>query len=445
MQHPPVLPPARARLHWLWVAVAALAVAGLYAIPVAGIRSTDAGEVSALQWFFHRALVPHVDLSVLVWFLAMMCVLLERARPNSGWHLPYASATARWLMGFGIAGMAASALIPSGEALMVNYIPVITNPLFFLSLSAIAAALVLVVADAGIALLLRCTSGCPAMAGAGGLVFCLLCAGGAFITSSMQLPKPTHGNAEGYYEQLFWAGGHILQYAYTQAAMLAWAAVAHYAGIRLPSRRILWLLMTAYPLIALYSLITGAMLPADSLEHRIHFTQLMIHLGGLPAGITLLWYLWASIRQLEAWRNAPAFMLGLCASWLVFMSGGFIGMMIQGVNVTIPAHYHGSVIGVSMALMLLAYRELHAHGGADLRKAKLVLWQMSVLCIGQLIHISALAISGGYGVLRKAPGGLDDPMVKMWMGIMGMGGGLAIVGGVLFVVIIALKRPKTSD
>ena len=51
------------------------------------------------------------------------------------------------------------------------------------------------------------------------------------------------------------------------------------------------------------------------------------------------------------------------------------------------------------------------------------------------MHISGLAYSGGYEVLRKTPGAVTDG-ARAAMGIMGMGGLLAIIGGILFVLVV---------
>ena len=62
--------------------------------------------------------------------------------------------------------------------------------------------------------------------------------------------------------------------------------------------------------------------------------------------------------------------------------------------------------------------------------------QMLLYTIGQFIHIVALAISGGYGVLRKTPGAPMSTEAKIYMGIMGVGGIIALIGGILFIVLI---------
>jgi heme/copper-type cytochrome/quinol oxidase subunit 1 len=119
---------------------------------------------------------------------------------------------------------------------------------------------------------------------------------------------------------------------------------------------------------------------------------------------------------------------------MLFFVGGAIALMINGVNVTIPAHYHGSIIGITVALMGLSYYVLEQkyHCLINHRVAK---WQIYLYSFGQLMHITGLAWSGGYGVLRKSPGGMLSVKAKISMGLMGAGGLIAIIGGLLFVVI----------
>ena len=58
---------------------------------------------------------------------------------------------------------------------------------------------------------------------------------------------------------------------------------------------------------------------------------------------------------------------------------------------------------------------------------------------GQLLHIGGLAVSGAMGIQRKTAGaaqGLDTWQAKTAMGVMGIGGLLAVIGGILFVLVV---------
>jgi heme/copper-type cytochrome/quinol oxidase subunit 1 len=134
----------------------------------------------------------------------------------------------------------------------------------------------------------------------------------------------------------------------------------------------------------------------------------------------------------------------LGASIALFSIGGLIGFLIQGSDVRVPAHYHGAIVGITLALMGATYAVLPQLGYAA-PDSKLARWQPWIYGAGQFLHIVGLVWSGGYGVQRKVAGAaqvLRTPQEVMGMGLMGFGGLVAIVGGLLFVVVVirALRR-----
>jgi len=112
--------------------------------------------------------------------------------------------------------------------------------------------------------------------------------------------------------------------------------------------------------------------------------------------------------------------------------------MIRGADVRIPAHYHGSIVGITLALMGLAYALLPKLG--FLRPLpRAAEWQPWTYAVGQLLHIVGLVWSGGYGVQRKVAGAeqvLRSPAEVAGMGMMGIGGAIAVIGGLMFAVIV---------
>jgi heme/copper-type cytochrome/quinol oxidase subunit 1 len=111
--------------------------------------------------------------------------------------------------------------------------------------------------------------------------------------------------------------------------------------------------------------------------------------------------------------------------------------MIHGANVVIPAHYHGTIVGVTLAFMGLAY-VLLPQLGFRAAEGRMAIWQPYVYGGGQLLHIFGLAWSGGYGVERKVAGAeqlLTTLPLKIGMGMMGLGGLVAIIGGLMFVLV----------
>ena len=99
--------------------------------------------------------------------------------------------------------------------------------------------------------------------------------------------------------------------------------------------------------------------------------------------------------------------------------------------------------GIGLILAVLA-------GLLQFLSIKALLMVTVVYGIGQLMHVSGLAVSGGYGVQRKVAGAeqmLTTLPQKIGMGVMGLGGTVAIVGGIMFVVVClkAMSKQKITS
>jgi heme/copper-type cytochrome/quinol oxidase subunit 1 len=153
------------------------------------------------------------------------------------------------------------------------------------------------------------------------------------------------------------------------------------------------------------------------------------------------------VRAPRAVGAARPLRAALVASMTLFAVGGGIGFLIQGSDVRIPAHYHGSIVGVTLALMGLAYA-LAPRLGLGTPSGRLATLQPILYGGGQLLHIIGLVWSGGYGVQRKVAGAsqvLRTTQEVVGMGVMGLGGLIAIAGGILFVVVMLkafMERPR---
>jgi len=112
-------------------------------------------------------------------------------------------------------------------------------------------------------------------------------------------------------------------------------------------------------------------------------------------------------------------------------------------NTVIPAHYHGSTVAVTIALIAITYLFLPKVGGGKIN-SRMAVWQPVIYATGQIIHITGLAISGGYGALRKTPDSIHGFSAKFWMGVMGMGGLITMIAGLMFLIICykSITSPK---
>ncbi len=422
-------------MRWLQLGVLALAIAGLFALLL--VLSRTPGTEAFFPWldFFRTALVVHVNQSVLIWFLAMAGVIWALAgEPRGVGTLPLGLALA------GTLGLSASAFVGEGAPLMNNYVPVLQRPLFFAALGLFAAGVLLRLAVAFGPLARRGLAREPDLVATAGFTVALSCLVALASLLWSWLGMPAGLEPEIHYEYLFWGAGHALQFAFTQGMMLAWLmlAAATDAGSRVSDRALqAILLLGVLPLLAVPAI--HALHPVFSVESRVAFTRLMQFGGGLgaiPLGLLVLYALFKSQPVKDAATRPLRNALGM--SLLLFAAGGLIGGLIGGVNTVIPAHYHGSIVGVTLGLMGLAYLLLPRFGYPAVT-GRLAAAQPLVYGAGQLLHVAGLAVSGALGIQRKTAGaaqGLDSLAAKASMGVMGIGGLLAVAGGVLFVWIM---------
>ncbi len=169
------------------------------------------------------------------------------------------------------------------------------------------------------------------------------------------------------------------------------------------------------------------------------FTLHMKYCGGITPTLILFNLTYEYITSPNKTLNNP-YKSCLFSSLIIFFSGGIIGVLISGVNVVIPAHYHGSIVGISLAFMGYSYyfikeTSLNCLLNTNNTIQEYAKLQPIIYAVGQFLHISGLAIAGGYGAMRKTPGLEISTKAKFGMAIMGIGGVIAIIGGLMFVII----------
>jgi len=422
---------------WLALGLAALVASGIFALLLVAARTPFLAPLFPVADFFHVALVVHVDLSVLVWFAAcagLLWTVSGAARLGSlGW-------TALAFAAVGTALMSGAPFLGRGRPIMSNYVPVLDDPLFLAGLAAFGAGFAALTLRA-IAAPARVEFGLDGVDaqrfGLNAAAVSAAIALAAFVWSWLALPDGLSGQR--YYELLFWGGGHVLQFTWTLLMLVAWLWLATLAGVRLPIGPRVATILFGIALAAVFAVpVIYLAWPVTSLEHRQLLTWLMRFGGGvaiLPIGLALVI---GVARAGRATAEARPLRAALSASLALFAVGGGIGFLIQGSDVRVPAHYHGSIVGVTLALMGLAYA-LVPRLGLGRPSARLATLQPLVYGAGQLLHIVGLMWSGGYGVQRKVAGSaqvLRTTQEVIGMGVMGIGGLVAVIGGVLFVVVI---------
>jgi hypothetical protein len=117
---------------WLWLGLLALLLAGVLALLLVLARTPGVQQLIPWEGFFHTALVVHVDLSVLVWFIAFGGMAWTL---GLGPRLTCAGWASLAVSGLGAAMMALAPFVSEGHALINNYVPVLQQPLFLTGLS----------------------------------------------------------------------------------------------------------------------------------------------------------------------------------------------------------------------------------------------------------------------------------------------------------------------
>lgn len=420
---------------WLMLGLASLVGAGLFSLLLVLARTPAIQEWLPFIDFFRVALVVHVNLSVLIWLLSMAGVLwsLSTDRDLAKWdRLSF------WMATSGTAIVVVSPFVGAADPLMNNYVPILRHPVFYTGLGLFMLGV--------LSHLLRSAftfssigdylDGAAALkVGTKLAALTAAVAIAAFIASLVGIPVNIRGQA--YFEFLFWGSGHVIQFTHVLLMMVVWVLLASASGCRFrltPRLTLTFFLLMALPVITVPFLYFAH--DVVSAGHRLAFTELMKYggLSSLPMGLAVVVSVWNADKPVGEGRYLRS---ALLSSMVLFLTGGVLGFMISGLDIVIPAHYHGSIVGVTIAFMGLSYYLLPRLGFGEITP-HLAFWQPIIYCIGQLLHIAGLAWTGGYGVQRKTAGlaqGLEHFSQVAGMGLMGLGGLISVIGGLLFLMV----------
>lgn len=455
---------------WFLFAIGSLVLAGLLSLLLVVGRLPFLGAVFTDPLFFKRALVVHVDLALVVWFqagtLAFLALAVGGAVPRALTGFSFA------LCGAGLAGLLAGAVQPGAQPILANYVPVIDHPVFLTGLAAWLAGsglyfLGALTAPACARQPLPADALVALRAAAAGNLIALATFAAAWRTTLPGLP------AIGYYELVMWGGGHALQAANVATMLALWLLLLHRwsgrAVLTGPASR--WLLSALVaphallPFAALAGTSSGAYVElATDLMRWTLFPVVLVVLGLGVRHVVLQW-------SASPWgRGAPTprgdgidsstapgegtrptvpdvarhrdhRLAGLIGSASLAVLGLVLGAFIRGSNTLVPGHYHAAIGAVTLALMTAAYdlcadttaREVVARVW---RRARL---QLVTFGVGQAVFAVGFGIAGVHGLGRKQYG-VEQHVRSLGeyvgLGVMGLGGLLAVIGGLLFLALM---------
>lgn len=437
----------RRALQWFALAFGSLLLAGIFALLLVLGRMPPLSSLFVDPVFFRRCLVVHVDLAMVLWFYAFTTALFVLIPSRSGTNT--IGRNAALLAGIGVVLLMAAATIPGVAPVLANYVPVLDHPLFIAGLVAIALALAFTLLDArllprnesrpvpgGFSLpvaavpLLRCSA------------IAILLALLTFVAAWTVMPAGLSPAA--YYEALVWGGGHVLQFASVAAMLAVWVVLLTPVLGREPVSRRTTALLGAVLVTPLFGAPLLALQGTTTLAYRLGFTRLM-QFGIAPVVLVFLGLcVRALVRAHRAGvlpRGANGRVLGFATSALLTLVGFAMGASIHGSNTVVPAHYHASIGGVTVALMAVSYPLLEGLGLPGLlgRSRALIPWQPVILGVGQVVFAAGFALAGAHGMQRKSYASeqqIRTTAEYVGLGIMGAGGLLAVLGGILFLFLV---------
>jgi cytochrome c oxidase subunit I len=434
---------------WAWLAVGALAVAGVFALLLA--LSRVPGMDKAPFWpigFFYKGLVIHVVFSLVIWLMGVFAFLVTVATQQVGGDNLRAAPLGR--IGQGVALVAfpclfVPAFFNATQPELTNYIPLIRHPAYDFGLLLLAAGVLAPV----IRLFANLDARRPmptltvAMSIAG---FVYLMALASFAVAGILLAR--QGNLMVSRDTLFWGGGHLMQFVYAIVLLTNW---------RILAGRSLGETAVEDAMFRIAVGIVGALAIAGPIFYVVFdpFSQAQHDAFRLlQFGIALPTLVFAASLIADAsalgpparwpWRN-PAFFT-LAASLALFALGGVMGLLISGSDTRTPAHYHAVItaVSVSSAGMLLTFG-LDELGLAPVSE-RATRMLIALYGGGQFVASIGMFVAGGYGAARKTPDGVGslDAVAAAGMAVHGIASIFTILGGATFVIIAirALLRPK---
>jgi cytochrome c oxidase subunit I len=412
---------------WFALALFALGASAVLAIVLVAARTPFLGLGGA---FFRTALVLHVNLGVIVWFLAAAAgvwTLLRGQADVVGWGI-------LTLASLSVAALLVAPMIGQPPPVLANYMPVLDSPVF---LAGLGGFLVTVVATG----ILSLSGGWQAenslhRLAARWSILAVVGAAAVFFIDQERAAVSRQVLPVTLDDQL-WGSGHLLQFVHNILMMAAWTLLGQRFLAATPglNRVIPWLL-AATALVSFGGLYLSLHEDIGSQAHRQGYTDLM-RWATWPAplllGGGLLLGAWRSTRQGGGLQAGES---GLLASLALYALGCLVGTTIQGnVTTSVPAHYHGTVGAVTLAYLSVLVRHGDAYGLVNSNRGW---WQRLPIIygVGIGILVAGLAWSGFLGVPRKAPHVellQSAPTYLIAMGLAGLGGFIALGSIIAFV------------
>ena len=270
------------------------------------------------------------------------------------------------------------------------------------------------------------------------------------------------------YRLVWWGLGHSSQQINVAAMVSIWYLLgALTAGSVVLNEKVSRTAFVLYVLFismasAHHLLVDPGMGPSWKIWNTSYFMYMavlasMLHGFTVPAGLELGLRLRGAVQGLFGWlRRAPWGDPGFSSLVLSIVVFGFVGGITgvtfgtEQINIIahntlrVPGHFHATVVsGTAMAFMGVTYYVIPLIFRREIAFYPLARLQPYVFGIGMLVFSMGMTFAGTFGVPRRhwnlaftgAPFRPEfSPAVSLIMGVMALGGLIAIVGGAMYIL-----------
>jgi cytochrome c oxidase subunit 1 len=407
---------------WFLLSIVSLGLGGFLAFVVAMARTPGVYKYFPPGYFYY-ALIGHVDLAIVIFLLSFTILIWSRTYKKD-------LKLAFYLSFLGFIGVALSSFLGKGIAVSNNYLPTIVHPLFLSGIVLYFLGFTLYALLVSKEALLTLFSKEPIKNSVATSVILGLLMMVAVIPSYLRAGDPS--NIYIFYERLFWTPGHIHQFLNGAILLYAWYYLLHLLG-KDKELGFLRFVNISFILFALLMLLVPVLYSDPISRNAKIFTEISYAVG---LGIPMFLHAFNVIRDMRwDWKNpfSSALFFSLCLYFL----GVFIAYAGIKADLRVPAHYHGTVTSLTLALMAISYKLLREYGYTK-KLSTLTKIQPYLYGVGMIMFILGLYFAGREGAPRKTygTGYTQDPTVLASLIIMGVGTMMAVIGGVLFVLYI---------
>ena len=431
--------------------------------------------------WFYRVLTVH-GMNMLIFFILFfeMAVLYFAAAPLLSARLP---APALGWVAFAL--MTAGALLVNwtmwtgkADVLFTSYVPLRAEPPFYFGVILFAVGALIVVghffATIVIAKREHAYEGSLPLVTFGALTAAIIAAVTLLHGALVYIPTWlwSMGLMEidpSFYRLIWWGLGHSSQQINVAAMVSLWyfLAALTVGGVVLNEKvsRIAFVLYILFISMASahHLLVDPGFGPAWKIWNTSYFMYMavlasMIHGFTVPAGIEVGMRLRGATQGLFGWlSHAPWSDPGFSSLILSLVVFGFVGGITgvtfgtEQINIIahntlrIPGHFHATVVsGTAMAFMGVTYYVIPLIFRREIAFFPLARIQPFLFAGGMLIFSIAMTFAGSFGVPRRhwditfsqSPFGVEfSPAVDLVIGVMAIGGLLAIAGGAIYILV----------